>query len=279
VIYFLRISTIVIIYELIKNAVAMRKSQTKILLGASIPLTLLHSIAIRCMSGVVVCAVVSAFYSATSFATAQDATLKPAQKLAQNAGAVKADAVATVTEPIKVSLVRKKIVVKAGVETFENADVVKPGDVIEESAMYKNVSDKVISKFLAQLPVPSNTELIANSTKPNAALASLDGAQYAPIPLKRATTAPANSTQGAQAPLLPVPLSEYRYLRWAQDEIIPGKTITVSARFRVLGNNLLNSVTNTQLNNQPTKNDVTTNTNGANSALGAIGIASSGANK
>jgi hypothetical protein len=268
----------VIIYELFKNAVAMRKSQTKILLGASIPLTLLHRIAIRYGSVIVVCALVSAFAITATFATAQDTTLKPAQKLTQNTGAAKVDAAAAAAEPIKVSLLRKKIVIKAGVETVETADLVKPGDVIEESATYKNISDKVISKFVAQLPVPSNTELIANSTKPIAALASLDGAQYAPIPLKRAAV-PAKNAQGADAPLLSVPLSEYRYLRWAQDEISPGKTITVSARFRVLGNNLLSSVANTQLNNQPAKNDVATNTNSANSALSASGIVSSGANK
>ncbi len=286
--YLLRASTIVIINTLVKNATAMRKSQAKILLGAPTPLPLLLRIVIRGFSGIVVCAVASA-------AMAQDTTSKPVSKPAQNAAVAKA-AVATTgattgtspAEPIKVALVRNKIVMKAGVETLENADTVMPGDVIEESATYKNVSDRVISKFVAQLPVPSNTELIANSTKPMAALASLDGVQYAPIPLKRAAAAPAKNAPSATVPLLSVPLSEYRYLRWAQDEINPGKTITVSARFRVLGNNLLSSVTNTQLNIQPARNDVATNTNGVNSAnsansafgaTGTTGITSIGANK
>lgn len=144
-------------------------------------------------------------------------------------------------EPIKASLARNKIVIRAGVETKEKADTVKPGDVIEETVTYSNVSDKPISKFMAQLPVPSNTELIVNSLKPSAASASLDGAQYAVIPLKRAA-------KNANAAMVVVPLNEYRYLRWTQNEINPGKSLTVSARFKVLSNDL---------NIQPARNDLT----------------------
>jgi hypothetical protein len=213
----------------------MKKSQLKGISGASklLPLMLLS------ISGFCVCISIGA-------AIAQ----KPAtSSLAANAA---------ISEPIKASLARKKIIIKAGIETLENADVVKPGDVIEESVTYSNVSDQTISKFVAQLPVPSNTELIVNSLKPSAASASLDGTQYAAIPLKRA--APHSSkNNNAAATLIAVPLNEYRYLRWAQNEITPGKSLTVSARFRVLSNDL---------NIQPAKNDVA-----------AISPSSLGANK
>ena len=149
------------------------------------------------------------------------------------ASTASASVVATNAEPLKVLLLRKKVVIAAGQESLESADAVKPGDIIEESATYTNTSDKLISKFVAQLPVPSNTEFIANSAKPTAATASMDGAQYAAIPLMRRVANPKNG-----AVEMPIPLTEYRFLRWQQGEIAPGKALRISARFRVLANDL-----------------------------------------
>lgn len=204
---------------------AMKKSQFKSISGAAKALPLM----LMCVGG---------FCAYGGMGTAF------AQKLAANSVTVNA----VTSDPIQASLARKKIITKAGIETSENADVVKPGDVIEESVTYSNVSDKSISQFVAQLPVPSNTELIVNSLKPSAAFASIDGAQYAAIPLKRGA-AKASKSNNAPAVPVPVPISEYRYLRWAQNEIKPGKSLTVSARFRVLSSDL---------NIQPARSDVAT---------------------
>ncbi len=264
-----------------KTAKAMKKSQLKIMLGASstLPLPLSLRICLRGLSGFAIS------FAMTGVVNAQN----PLQKSATTPPVTRASTTPTtsaaLSEPIRAALARKKVVVKAGVEVLENADAVKPGDIIEESATYSNVSDKTISQFVAQLPVPSNTELILNSLKPSLALASLDGAQFAPVPLKRPAPQPSSPQKGAllaATVLVPIPLVQYRFLRWSQNEVSPGKSVTVSARFRVLGDNLPNNDLNKQSNIQPARNDVTASAVsalGAKSTMNANTTASVGANK
>jgi hypothetical protein len=132
------------------------------------------------------------------------------------------------TEPLIVTLERKKIVITGGRESMVSAEVAKPGDVLFEVATYTNRTKKALGGFQATLPVPQNTELVEGTAEPNGALASVDGKNFSPMPLKRK----AKQANGVEIEQL-VPLVEYRYLRWPQGEIGPEKAVRYSARFRV----------------------------------------------
>ena len=131
-------------------------------------------------------------------------------------------------EPLVVTLVRRKVVLSDGKEYLQSAEVAKPGDVLDEVATYLNNSAAPIKGLQATLPVPPNTELLLASVKPGGANASLDGNQFASIPLKRKVKQ-ANGVEIEQLVLI----GEYRYLRWYPGELAPGKSLVFSARFKV----------------------------------------------
>lgn len=131
-------------------------------------------------------------------------------------------------EPLQISLVRSKIVLDNGKEMSKSADVARPGDLLEEVATYTNVSNATLKNFEPTLPVPPNTELIPGSIKPASARASLDGASFAALPLRRKVRQ-ANGVETEQL----VPPAEYRYLRWYPGDLPAGKSMVVSARFKV----------------------------------------------
>ena len=130
--------------------------------------------------------------------------------------------------PLEITLARTKIAIENGKEVSQKADIAKPGDVIEEVATYKNTSSGVLKDFVPMLPVPPNTELILGSIKPSNAKASTDGKTFSDMPLKRKVRQ-ANGVEVEQ----PVPLSDYRYLRWYPGEIGAGKSQVYSARFKL----------------------------------------------
>ena len=103
-----------------------------------------------------------------------------------------------------------------------------PGDTIEYQVTYRNGGITPARDVLATLPVPKGgVSYLADSAKPAAVQASLDGSTYAPVPLTRTVTR--NGKQLTET----VPVSEYRFLRWKLGEIAPGKSITVSSRMRL----------------------------------------------
>jgi hypothetical protein len=130
--------------------------------------------------------------------------------------------------PLEITLARVKIAIENGKEVSQKADIAKPGDVIEEVATYKNTSSGALKDFVPMLPVPPNTELILGSIKPSNAKASTDGKTFSDMPLKRKVRQ-ANGVEVEQ----PVPLSDYRYLRWYPGEIGAGKSQVYSARFKL----------------------------------------------
>jgi uncharacterized repeat protein (TIGR01451 family) len=130
--------------------------------------------------------------------------------------------------PLESRLDARKVVVEAGAERLVDAAAAKPGDVIEYAATYRNTGREPIRDLQATLPIPSETEWLAGSAKPAAALASLDGQSFAALPLKRKVT------KGGQAAEEDVPLREYRALRWRLAELAPGKSVTYTARVRVI---------------------------------------------
>lgn len=141
---------------------------------------------------------------------------------------VSADAKRASTDPLQIKLVRSKVVLESGREVFESAAIAKPGDILEEVATYTNTSKSALKGFEATLPVPGNTELVMASIKPANAKASVDGKTFSNLPLVQKVRQ-SNGVEIEQ----PVPLGQYRYLRWYPGEIAAEKSISVTARFKV----------------------------------------------
>ncbi len=117
---------------------------------------------------------------------------------------------------------------KDGKETLVSADEAKPGEVIQYEAVYRNETKGAVKGLEATVPIPAGLELIADSAKPAGAQASTDGQTFAATPLMTKATATEKSA--------PVPLSEYRALRWTIPELAAGASTTVTLRARVLTN-------------------------------------------
>lgn len=144
---------------------------------------------------------------------------------AQKAAPATAQAAAN---PLQIKLVRTKVAVENGAEVMQNADLAKPGDMLQEIATYTNTSKGALKNVQATLPVPLYTEFVLASANPATALASTDGVTFAKMPLSRKVRQP-NGVTVEQ----PVPISEYRYLRWAAGELQPDKPVSFSARFKL----------------------------------------------
>ncbi|HZZ95011.1 MAG TPA: hypothetical protein VFE23_20800 [Usitatibacter sp.] len=132
-------------------------------------------------------------------------------------------------QPLESTLEQHRVV-KAGdgTEKLEPAAAVKPGDVIEYDAIYRNTGHAPLSGVTATLPIPSNTEFVAGSAKPSNAKASVDGRAFADMPLVRKVVRDGRSIEEQ------VPVREYRYLRWYPGELGGDKSVKFSARVRVL---------------------------------------------
>jgi uncharacterized repeat protein (TIGR01451 family) len=129
---------------------------------------------------------------------------------------------------VKMVMSQSKIVVANGVEQKQSADKVKPGDVIEYVVECKNPGTKAVKDFKPVLPVPAALEYIPQSASPVPVMASTDGKNFAPVPLKR-------KVQGADGKMSEqlVPVSEYRSLQWDLGNIEGGASKSVKARMKV----------------------------------------------
>ena len=116
-----------------------------------------------------------------------------------------------------------------GAEALQPARAVKPGDVLQYSTVYTNPSQRAVSRLVTNLPIPAGTELVATGTVPSTVLASLDGKVFAPAPLMRKTR-----RADGQLVDVPVPLNEYRSLRWPEQQLAAGGSFTTTARVRVI---------------------------------------------
>lgn len=120
-------------------------------------------------------------------------------------------------------------------ETRASADSAKPGDVIEYRADYRNAGKSTARAVLATLPIPPGTEYIAGTAAPGAGLrASLDGKVYQALPLMRRV-----KRADGQTVDVPVPLAEYRFLRWDLGDLAAQRESSVSARVRVATGDLV----------------------------------------
>lgn len=130
---------------------------------------------------------------------------------------------------VETKLEARKVVTAAdGKEGFAGAEQARPGDVIEYAATYRNTTRQPVKNLQATLPIPANTELVTGSQKPADARASLDGRAFESMPLRRKVT-----RDGVQVEET-VPAREYRALRWIAPELGGEKSMTFTARVRVI---------------------------------------------
>ncbi len=133
-------------------------------------------------------------------------------------------------EPVTITLSMKQVVVDAkGNETLKDAPRIKPGDLVEYAAVYRNRSSQGISGLKATLPVPVGLEYVRQTAKPAPVMATTDGVKFAVEPLMRTV-----KDQVGKEQLVEVPCSEYRNLRWEVGDLDAGKRVVVSARMRVI---------------------------------------------
>ena len=131
--------------------------------------------------------------------------------------------------PVETRLEARKVMRAAdGRESLSAADSARPGDVIEYVATYRNRGERAVRSLEATLPIPANTELLPESVRPAGARASLDAARFAAPPLKRVVT-----REGRRVEEL-VPYREYRYLRWHVPQLEANRSVTFTARVRVV---------------------------------------------
>lgn len=117
-----------------------------------------------------------------------------------------------------------------GQSVYKPAPLSRPGDILEYRATYTNHGNAAVNGLIANLPIPAGTTLLDRSQLPPDALASTDGVHFAPLPLTRAVHLPDGSTHQE-----PVPLSDYRALRWNLGTLAPGKSAQAQARVSVNG--------------------------------------------
>ena len=115
-----------------------------------------------------------------------------------------------------------------GKEVLTPAERVKPGDLLEYRVRYSNKGNSTVNDFAVTLPIPKGMELVAQSDSPRAALASTAGSKFEAVPLLRKV----KKSDGSEV-TEPVPLAEYRALRWQLGQLAAGKTAQFAARAKV----------------------------------------------
>jgi uncharacterized repeat protein (TIGR01451 family) len=131
-------------------------------------------------------------------------------------------------EPLESRLDARKVVLVDGRESLVDAAAVRPGDLIEYVATYRNTGKGAITGLQATVPIPPQTEFVPGSARPAQAQASVDGRNFAAIPLKRTVTRAGKQIEEQ------VPFREYRALRWFAGELVGGSTAAFTARVRVI---------------------------------------------
>lgn len=133
---------------------------------------------------------------------------------------------------VQISLLARKVTAAAdGKEILIAADTARPGEVIQYDAVYSNTGKKEVRNLAPTLPIPAGMEFVAESAKPAATQASLDGRTFEAFPLVRKIKRPDGRVEE-----VPVPFSEYRALRWNAGELKAGATTRIIARARLQTN-------------------------------------------
>ena len=134
--------------------------------------------------------------------------------------------VASAAEPLTNTLTVHRVTHELdGREQLAAADTAKPGDVLEYQVELHNSGASSVRALQATLPIPAGVTLIPSSVEPSAVQASVDGAHFAPLPLMHRVRQ-ADGTVADQ----PIPLKDYRFLRWNPTDVAPRASLIVHAR-------------------------------------------------
>lgn len=147
-------------------------------------------------------------------------------QLAPSAKAATPAPAAQEQKAVTVELTQQKVVKDdKNRDKLVDAETVKPNDVLEYRAVYKNVSARPVKQLAATIPLPEGLEYVPTSAQPR------KGVQFAPAsgvyaaePLMR--TLPNGRSE-------PLAYSDYRSVRWSIAELAPGAEVTVVARAKV----------------------------------------------
>ena len=137
-------------------------------------------------------------------------------------------AVSAQTPAVTSVLVAQRVEMVNGQAVLKSATQAGPGDVVSYTSTYRNNSGNAVEKMLAVVPVPFGTTLLGESPMPPNAQATTDGKTYSAMPLMRAVKQPDGSMRN-----MPVPLAEYRALRWDIGSLGSGKSVAVSLQVRL----------------------------------------------
>jgi uncharacterized repeat protein (TIGR01451 family) len=118
---------------------------------------------------------------------------------------------------------------RPGAEQLASAEGVRPGDLLQYTTTFRNTGTLPARRLAATLPIPAGTEFVtAPDTAAGELQASLNGTDFAAVPLMRQVKKPDGQTVA-----VPVPLTEYRALRWPARDLAAGTSYTTQARVRV----------------------------------------------
>lgn len=131
-------------------------------------------------------------------------------------------------EDVSVTLQHFKLAGNGKLLALGANDPIKPGEVIEYQVTYQNLSGHPVQQLNATLPIPKETEFVPSSAQPSSVLASVDGVNFAPLPLRHIIKL-ANGRSSEQL----VPITAYRSLRWVLGELAVKQKVTVTARVRL----------------------------------------------
>jgi uncharacterized repeat protein (TIGR01451 family) len=144
------------------------------------------------------------------------------------AGLALAQMVLAQASAVSSQLIAQRVELVVGKPVFKPAGDGRPGDVLQYSTTYRNSGSAAASRLLATVPVPAGTSYIAASAEPGQAMASTDGISFAPMPLTRTVKQADGSVRKE-----PVPLNEYRALRWEIGVLPAGASTVVGLRVRI----------------------------------------------
>ncbi|WP_201585014.1 hypothetical protein [Psychrobacter jeotgali] len=115
-------------------------------------------------------------------------------------------------EALDMQLSANKVMTNAeGKVVYSPISTAPKGTVVQYKATYTNTIDKDIKDLVVVLPIPVNMTFNGVAL-PTSAQASVDGKNYADMPLMRRV----------DGKLVKIPLSEYRSLRW-NIKLLPAK--------------------------------------------------------
>ena len=129
---------------------------------------------------------------------------------------------------VQVTLQANRVTTTNGREVLVSAAQAKPGETLEYRAVYTNQGKQDVRQLMATLPIPAGVEYLPRTAAPATVFASIDGKTYAAVPLTRK-----ERTADGREEIREIPVSEYRFLRWAVGTLPAKQAATVTARMRV----------------------------------------------